>query len=158
MTAKDCDCASLKQMAQIVTAKDGAAGHFKGFVYEFRGPPPHYACHGSEVPFVLDHAAQSPIYRIPWDQTLSESMLSAWSNFGKDGHPNVTIDGAAVEWKAFTAEEQNVMVWDENIRFESGFTDKYRHGACSFWYNEVGFDTTVDICFDLKNVSLLTQP
>eukprot|EP01084_Bolivina_argentea_P008060 15077_1 len=144
-------CPTMAQMQEIVQQKETDT-NFKGFVYEFRGPSPHYAPHASEIPFIYDHKSNTTFYSVPWNQTLSDYMVSSWSNYGKYGLPNVTIADNNFEWETFSNKQQNVIVWDDNIRIETNYPDTYRHGACSFWYNEVGYATTVTICSDSKNV------
>eukprot|EP01084_Bolivina_argentea_P174668 302548_1 len=139
-------CPTMYQMQQIGKQKING---FTGYVYEFRGGgSPYYAPHASELDFVFDWGASAEtFYAVKWDQTLSNQMVSAWSNYGKYGVPNSTVSGSEIQWKSFT-ETQNVIVWDDKARVKENYLSTFRHGACEFWYNEVGFDVMMNICLD----------
>ena len=68
------------------------------FVYEFNGQKQnnsYRAGHGAEEPFAFNLERGDAFWRLPWDQNLSNSMVSSWVNMGIDGVPDISnrIDG-----------------------------------------------------------------
>eukprot|EP00483_Globobulimina_turgida_P010787 UN10808 len=135
-------CPSLLMAQQIISSQMTN----NVFVFEFGGPTTktgtNYAPHASELPFVFDWE-QYNVDGLPWSQSLSNSMISAWSNFGIDGHPNVTntIDKINIIWTPF----DDMMVWNDTGKIISSKT--YQNGACEFLNYNKGFDTAT-ICRD----------
>ena len=159
----DCclSCPSLLLGDQV----ESQAGADVAFVYYFGGPGKngsYYAPHASEVSFVCDDARSSEGFDMPWDQSLANEMVSAWTNFAKYGEPNVTdsTDGVEVEWPYYGgAGESNVVVFEDSVRVVSSFAGEYRRNVCDFWYNQVGNETMAYICFDgsFANVTNMTH-
>ena len=146
-------CPTLKLAEQLSSNEAEPAV----FVYDFKGPRhnnSYRAHHVSEIPFVFHlEAAGEESLRIPWDQQLSDSMLSSWVNMGIDGIPDITnrIDDVDLEWTPFDAVEGNVMLFQTE---EGGLTNrldfklKYRDNVCDFWYNEAGEATMYNVCWE----------
>eukprot|EP01084_Bolivina_argentea_P169783 294279_1 len=124
------------------------------FVYVFGGPTNsksgrdyNYAAHGNELSFIFDWEDDNYFSGIPWSQSLSNSMVSSWTNFGIYGHPNVTnqIDNIDIIWNEFGESDGSsyMMIWNDtgkNIE-----TKTYQHGGCQFLNTNNGF-SQVDIC------------
>eukprot|EP01084_Bolivina_argentea_P174641 302510_1 len=147
-------CPSLLMAQQIFDSKMTN----NVYVYEFGGPTNHksgmnYAPHTSELPFVFDWKQDDQYMAVPWSQSESNSMLSAWTNFALNGVPNVTntIDKINIMWSPFSTDKQNVMVWDDTGKIVSDFSATHRNGSCQFLnqYNHDGFDIN-DICKDVS--------
>ena len=113
------------------------------YVYEFGGPTNtksgmNYAPHTAELSFVFDWEDEDEWLGVPWSQSLSNSMVSAWTNFGMYGIPNTTntIDSINIIWSKFNDDSnnhgQNVMVWDDTGIMVSNFSGVYRNGSCNF--------------------------
>eukprot|EP01084_Bolivina_argentea_P084762 153248_1 len=125
------------------------------YVYQFGGPgvnESYYAPHGSEIAFVFDISTSSQA--VPWNQKLSNEMVSAWSNFGKYGMPNITdsIDNIVIDWTSFGGEaKNNVIIFEDTTKIKPSFKQNYRKNACDFWYDEIGIDTMTDLCQSLAN-------
>ena len=93
-------CPSLFMANQIENVYGDAVDTY---IYRFGGPGNHgqyLAPHGSEVPFVLSNEINMAFYDMQWNQTLSNEMTSAWTNFVKHGDPNITdyVDGIDFDW------------------------------------------------------------
>eukprot|EP01084_Bolivina_argentea_P165347 287264_1 len=83
-------CPSLIMAQQIADAKVTNI-----YVYEFGGPTNkqtgmNYAPHMAELGFIFDWPGFNDWEHVPWSQSLADSMLSSWTNFGIYGVPNVT--------------------------------------------------------------------
>eukprot|EP01084_Bolivina_argentea_P140226 246589_1 len=108
------------------------------YIFEFGGPTSksgtNYAPHASELPFVFDWKDYGKT--VPWSQSLADSMVSAWTNFAIDGHPNVTnkIDKINIIWKPFPF----MMVFNDTGKVISSQSD-YRNGGCHFLNYNKGF-------------------
>eukprot|EP01084_Bolivina_argentea_P206287 352238_1 len=140
-------CTSLIQMEQMLNGNTGV--DLQGYVYLFRGPsPPYYAGHASELNFVFNHnyPIENVFFEMDWNQNLSDSMVSAWSNFGKVGVPNIMNHDVNVQWTQYG--DSNVMIFDDNIRTVAQYGKNYRNNVCDFWWNEVGQQTMLNICQD----------
>lgn len=118
------------------------------FVYEFNGPEQDHsyrAPHASELPFVFNWGAEFELfYRIPWDQKLSDSMLSSWVHLGRDGTPEM-------DWHPFGRRQGNVLLFQTEhggIRNVADFKEKYRKNVCDFWSEEVGQEIMTNVCLD----------
>ena len=155
-------CPSLKLAEQISSNVRTP----QTFVYEFNGPEQDHsyrAPHAAELPFVFNWGAEwEEFYRIPWDQTLSDSMLSSWVHLGRYGTPNITnrADKVHVDWKRFHIENGNVLLFQTEhggIRNVEDFTEKYRNNVCDFWYNKVGEDMMTEICLDQMKLHKLAR-
>ena len=143
-------CPSLKQIMNIV---QGLKSNIKGYIYEFRGGgTPFYAPHASEIPFVFDHETNETFFDVKWNQLLSDQMANAWTNMIKYGLPNITINNDNIVWKEFSMNDENIIIFDDNVRIETDyFESSYRNGACKFWYEEIGLIGTMqEICYDLN--------
>ena len=152
-------CCGLRLAEQISLNQEGPAT----FVYRFRGPGVdgnYYAPHASEVPFVLNQGtslSEEDQFRIPWNQNLSDSMVSAWVNMARDGTPNIEnrIEGVNVEWDRFDAKEGKVLMLqngDGGIRNVVDFKKNYRNNVCDYWYDEIGKDVIKTICHDFTGL------
>ena len=149
-------CPSLKMNEQIKQKFEDV----NVYIYQFAGPGKngsYYAGHGSELVFVFDtHTLVGQLFEeFPWDQTLSNAMLSSWTNFGKFMQPNVTDkqDNINVEWSLYSEDMTNVMIFRDKIEINKSFKQDYRNGVCDFWYNECGEDIMVNICNDGANIT-----
>eukprot|EP01084_Bolivina_argentea_P136783 240908_1 len=142
-------CPSFNDMSLITEANNS----FLTYMYEFRGSAaPYYAPHASELPFVFDKEREEAQFDVIWNQSLSDSLISGWTNYGKYGVPNITnsIDKVDIEWKSYNYKTQNVIILDDKIRVENEYKTVYRHGACPFWYDQVGQGTVIHICLNTK--------
>ena len=94
---------------------------------------------------------------MPWNEILSQNMVSSWTNFGKFMEPNVTdyIDGINFEWSLYYSKESkhNVMIFRDKLEIKQMFDENYRNNVCDFWINQVGFDIMLNICNDGANVT-----
>ena len=120
------------------------------FVYYFRTPAsPYLAPHASELPFVFDKEFDVGYWSEEWSTNLSYSMMSAWTNMAKFGMPNITNQWTDVyfTWDKF-GDEQNVIVFDDNIRIETDFIINYRKNVCHFWWNQVEYSQVESLCFN----------
>ena len=125
------------------------------YIYDFLGSGNnaiYYAPHASELPFVFDFKGQQIYYDMPWDQNLSDSMLSAWNNFGKYGKPNITnkFEKVNINWNEYSLDDRSVMMFkggEAGISNVNNFKQAYRNNVCDFWY-EVGWRTMLYICAD----------
>ena len=128
--------------------------HNEEYVYQWRTPAaPYLAPHGSELGFVFNCKGYCSYFEIQWSDSLSYSMMSAWTNFAKHGVPNITNHeyGLNVQWSAYDS-GSNVMLLDDQLGMVQGFQSGYRNDACDFWYNEVGYDTMNAICVNSLSV------
>jgi len=151
-------CPTLK-MAEQISANKAVP---EMFVYDFKGPGLdglYYAPHAAELPFVFNEAAilETMFFKIPWNQSLSDSMQSAWVNMARYGTPNISNDAGEVEliWNAFDAETESVLLFqggeiggDDGIQNVANFGEEYRSNVCDFWYNEVGEEIMVNLCWN----------
>ena len=120
------------------------------FVYYFRTPAsPYLAPHASELPFVFDKEDYVIYWSEEWSANLSYSMMSAWTNMAKYGIPNITNQWTDVylTWDKF-GDEENVIVFDDNIRIETDFITNYRKNVCHFWWNQVEYGQVENLCFN----------
>jgi len=125
-----------------------AVGENAVFVYYFGGPGKngsYYAPHASELPFVFDIPEENHAFDMPWDQQLSDEMVSAWTGFARDGMPNVDTKKVSMAWTAY-GESENVMSFRDTIEMKSGFAGNYRRNVCEYWRNEVGLEVMTSIC------------
>lgn len=90
------------------------------------------------------------MFDMPWDPQLSERMISAWTNFGIYGIPNIT-NGDEVDWEYFS-HKQSVMVFEDVVRMEKDFATNYRSSVCEYWYNTIGIETMSDICNERRQL------
>eukprot|EP01084_Bolivina_argentea_P276665 472112_1 len=125
------------------------------YLYEFLGSGndnQYYAGHASELPFVFDDVkSHIEFYRMPWNQNLSNCMVSAWTNYAKYGIPNVTnsINNIHIKWDEFSLDSGNVILFKQGnggIYNVKNFTMNYRSNVCDFWYNQVGLDVMTNVC------------
>ena len=142
-------CSSLLFASQIAESKKTD----NVYVFEFGGPTDkkgsNYAPHASELAFVFDWDKDDTWSGVPWSQSLSNSMVSAWTNYGIYGVPNVTneIDDIDIIWKAFRNDDgQNMMVFNDTGKIISSL--EYQNGACEFLNYNTGF-SLADICKDI---------
>lgn len=121
-------------------------------MYDFGGTaPPFYASHAAELPFVFDYFDKetNDLYEVPWNQTLSNSMVSAWNSFGRSGIPDIDNkeDKINVKWPEF-GEEENVMILNgQRMGIQSKFMQQYRNGVCDYWYNVIGAEHMKIVCY-----------
>ena len=108
------------------------------FAYQFNDdtaphrltPPgafPPIATHGSELPYLFD----MPNLPFPGtlnadQQTLAESMRTAWVNFAENGNPS----SAAVPWPSFNSSARVLSLELPRPQVETNFASKHH---CSFW-------------------------
>jgi para-nitrobenzyl esterase len=91
-------------------------GKSKAFLYYFAHVPPRSsgsrykdasgAVHGEEVAYVFGNLSQ---HNLPWstaDRTLSEQLMTYWTNFAKRGDPN---GPGLPEWPSFNGPRHKVM-------------------------------------------------
>ncbi len=122
------------------------------YLYQFLGSGnenQYYAPHASELPFVFDEVdSHVQFYRMPWNQNLSNLMLSAWTNYAKYGIPNIT-DAINITWDEFDLNSNNVIVFKQGnggIHNVKDFAMNYRNNVCDFWYEQVGLDVMTNLC------------
>eukprot|EP01084_Bolivina_argentea_P179451 310089_1 len=141
-------CPSLKLVKDITmnTNVNMYSYDFGGTVYPF------YASHAAELPFVFDYddAETNQLYEVPWNQSVSNSMVSAWNNFGLNGVPNITnnVDGINVDWKVY-GKDENVMMFTEKIYMKTNFASTYRNNVCDFWFDEIGAVHMRFVCYEI---------
>merc|ERR1711920_569740 len=73
-------CPTLIQMQQIVHGMKDTTD-FRAYLYEFVGAgdgPPKYAEHGAEVPYIFDHRMYEDLFLLPWNQNLSNWIISSF--------------------------------------------------------------------------------
>ena len=124
-------CPTILQMTQIVQGMKNTNG-FRAYLYEFVGAgdgPPKYAEHGAEVPYIFDHRIYEDLFLLPWNQNLSNWVISSFANFGRHGIPNITDGGSEVVWRAFD-EDENAFIWDTHPANIRNYASKFRHDAC----------------------------
>eukprot|EP01084_Bolivina_argentea_P286126 490791_1 len=145
-------CPTLKLAQQISTNELSS----KMYVYEFLGPGADngefYAPHASELAYVFDWGALAEnFYHIPWNQNLSDSMVSSWSNMGKYGVPNITnkFEKINLNWNVFDTTGGNVILFNDNIENMKNFKSNYRKNVCDFWYEQVKIETMEYVCWDI---------
>jgi para-nitrobenzyl esterase len=80
------------------------------------------ATHGVELPYVFG-TLPAPTKD---DSTLTATLQSYWSRFATTGDPN---GGGALDWPAFTAEDQQTMRLDVTTKVVTDF----RKTECDFW-------------------------
>eukprot|EP01084_Bolivina_argentea_P243847 408678_1 len=141
-------CASFQLARNIL---DNA--NVNPYVYLFSGTQyPYYAGHGSELPFVFDYddITTNAVFEIPWNQSVSNCMVSAWTNFGLYAIPNVTndINKVNIKWDTY-GKQQNVMILTTQMGMKTNVPPNYRNNVCDFWANELGPTIQELICFDL---------
>ena len=152
-------CSGLKLAEQI--AMNNVVP--RTFVYIFRGPGVdgnYYAPHASEVAYVMNTGtseSEEESFKIPWQQRLSDAMLSAWNNMGCYGTPNITNQegGEIVEWTPFDVDTGSVLILqsgDGGIRNEKEFKGNYRKNVCDYWYNEIGPDVMRNVCHNFTGL------
>eukprot|EP01084_Bolivina_argentea_P112646 200889_1 len=125
------------------------------YIYQFGGPGRNgsfYAPHGSELIFVFDDGARETnwFFEMPWDQRLSNVMISSWTNFGKYGIPNITDsnDNTNIKWDLYES-TNNVIIFRDVVKMEQKFAENYRKNVCfGFWYDQIEIDTMNNICSD----------
>eukprot|EP01084_Bolivina_argentea_P140223 246584_1 len=126
------------------------------YIYDFGGTGnnnTYYALHSAELPFVFDAKEFNIGSGFPWSQTLSNQMMSAWTNFAKYGIPNIT-DPANwkndITWPLYSGStnKTNVMIFEDKVKVNSTFYKDYRKNVCDFWYNQVAYDVILDLCLD----------
>eukprot|EP00483_Globobulimina_turgida_P008194 UN08210 len=75
------------------------------YVYQFGGPGKngsYYAPHASELPFVFNIPEENHAFDMPWNQELSNQMVSAWTDFAIYGTPNITTNKTNFEWSVYS--------------------------------------------------------
>eukprot|EP01084_Bolivina_argentea_P168025 291480_1 len=140
-------CTTLKMGNYVINNQMSS----RMYIYEFfgsgNGDGNYYAPHGSEIAFVFN----LPYYvmDMKFDQNLSDSMLSAWVNYGKYGKPNITnrFENVNINWDPYDMQDQSVISFKSgDIENQKAFSTNFRNDACDFWYNEVGVDTMDTFC------------
>ncbi len=101
--------------------------------------------------FDYDNKMMEESYLFGWNQNLSDAMVSAWTNMGKNGVPNITLSSQNVDilWNRFSANNGNVILFQANengIVNVKNFSQIYRNNVCRFWYEEVGLETMIKLC------------
>ena len=92
---------------------------------------------------------ENHFFDMPWDQELSNEMVSAWTHFAVDGVPKIATDKVNFEWTTYSGknkENEDVMVFRDTLGMKADFAKKYRSNVCDFWLNEVGYDVMDNIC------------
>ena len=80
------------------------------------------AWHCADIPFVFHHVDVVPVANMGKDsETLEENMCGAWASFARTGKP-VLPHGP--EWKPFTKEGRETMVFDTPCRLGVNFDDE----------------------------------
>ena len=146
-------CPTLQMAARISYSK---IEDQQLYVYDFKGPGhdgSYYAPHGSEIPFVFDYGLRDgkhkwidPVFfHIPFDDQLSDFMLSSWVRMAREGKP-------WSDWESFDVFDYNVLSIANvaAIGNERDFFNQYRDGVCPFWFNQVDEQIMKDICSDVK--------
>jgi para-nitrobenzyl esterase len=74
------------------------------------------AMHGLEIPFVFNHPDSVPFTgTAPGQPELAKAMSQAWAAFARTGSPS---HPGMPEWKPYTPENGNTMIFDNEIRLE----------------------------------------
>lgn len=118
-------------MAQLVTNNDRQA-----WLYRFERTRENgdmiKAYHGAEIPYVFDtHDAFLPTNDV--DQTLTENMMSAWTNFAHFGNPNGSASAFTegittmqptmqltvqpqINWRPYSQENPALLIFDKTVK------------------------------------------
>jgi len=107
-SGRDLGVAGLQRLLdeRARTAKTPAFAYYFDHAIPWPEHPEFGAFHSSEVPYVF---GTLDVLKRPWtdvDRTLSQTVMSYWTNFATAGDPN----GAALpRWPAFTPEQPTIM-------------------------------------------------
>ncbi|KAJ8307291.1 hypothetical protein KUTeg_015375 [Tegillarca granosa] len=92
-----------------------------------------HVCHGSELPFLFQTKGNFTI--TPDEGVLSEALLYYWTNFIKNGNPNMG-HGVDLTWPPYLQEtDWNYMLFETPKRF---IGSHYRSDQCLFW-DKIGY-------------------
>lgn len=103
------------------------------------------AIHGDEMPFVFHTAANLGATFTPAENTLSETMMTYWTNFARDLDPNgLTPTPGVLRWPAYAPGDKAYMLFDLTPRVgpapsadSNAFWDKFgydvRAPTSAFW-------------------------
>ena len=127
------------------------------YLYIYKTPaPPYLAGHASELPFIFDKPLYTSFWSEAWSANLSRNMMSGWTNFAKNGIPDITnpSNGHTIKWDSFNMNGQGI-IFDNNIRINDNgpFINSFRNDACQFWLNQITRSQRQTVCFDSKSVS-----
>ncbi|MBR3842686.1 MAG: carboxylesterase/lipase family protein [Christensenellaceae bacterium] len=92
------------------------------FNYLFTLEAPFYGgtvpWHNAEIPYVFHNADYLEASYMPGiSEWLQDIICHAWTNFAKNGYPTAV---GMPEWKAFSENEHNTMIFDEEIVLKKG--------------------------------------
>ena len=99
---------------------------------------------------MFDLPEENHFFDMPWDQELSNEMVSAWTYFAVDGVPKIATKKLNFDWTLYSGGKNNakedVMIFRDTLSIKSDFAKDYRSNVCDFWLNEVGYDVMDNIC------------
>jgi carboxylesterase type B len=95
-----------------------------------------HVCHGAELPFVFDSAAELGYNFTSAERQLSRAMATSWGNFAHTGNPNVA--GVLPTWPRHYRDSDETLVFATNGTEALGVTVQARIRAefCNFWDQE----------------------
>ena len=101
------------------------------FSQEFPIDGGRLAWHCADIPFAFHNVDLSPVANMGEDSDrLQNNMCGAWTSFARSGKP-VLPEGP--EWKPFTAENQETMIFDTpcrlGIRFDTELLQKHHEAV-----------------------------
>lgn len=146
-------CTTLNIANNIAIANDGNDDDddVNLYVYQFGGPgingSDYYAPHGSELPFVFFKPPENDVFQMPWSETLSKSIMSAWTNFAIHSLPNITLTNEdIIVWDEYNTTTNSVLFFRDSVYNKANFDSTYRRDVCTFWYDQVGIGIMDHIC------------
>ena len=80
------------------------------------------ACHGVELPYVLNNLKESPIIGDEVNIDLANEVQDMWVNFARTGNPSTTKN----TWEQYNSDTRKTMLLGEEIKMEEDYKSEQR--------------------------------
>ena len=80
------------------------------------------ACHGVELPYVLNNLKESPVVGEEANIDLANEVQDMWVNFARTGNPSTTKN----TWEKYNSDTRKTMILGEEIKMEEDFKSEQR--------------------------------